>query len=67
MAESYNGTVKFFNETKGYGFLTEETTGDEIFVHFSSVKGRPTKGDKVTFEIVDGKKGPNAANVVIVK
>ncbi len=57
------GTVKFFNETKGFGFITEEATGEEIFVHVTGINEEIQKDDKVTFETQDGKKGKNAVNV----
>ena len=60
------GTVKWFNAKKGYGFICDEE-GKEIFVHFSAVKMDGFKelkdGEKVEFEVVDGDKGPQAANV----
>lgn len=61
-----NGTVKWFNETKGFGFVTSED-GTDVFVHFSAIQGDGFKtlaeGDAVTFEIEDGPKGPRAVNV----
>lgn len=61
------GTVKWFNERKGFGFLERED-GDDVFVHFSMIQDEGFKtlkeGEKVSFEIVDGQKGPAAANVV---
>lgn len=60
------GTVKWFNAEKGYGFITDEE-GQDIFVHYSSinVEGFKTlnEGDKVTFEVTDSDRGPQAANV----
>lgn len=60
------GTVKWFNRTKGYGFIARED-GDDVFVHFSAIQGDGFKtldeGDKVEFEITDGPKGLQAANV----
>ncbi|NLH98827.1 MAG: cold-shock protein [Chthonomonadales bacterium] len=60
------GRVKWFNDAKGYGFI-ETTEGKDIFVHFSAVQMEGFKtlqeGQKVTFDIVDGAKGPQAANV----
>jgi len=60
------GTVKWFNEAKGFGFITKDEGGD-VFVHFSAIKGTGFKtlseGDKVEFDVVDGPKGPSAANV----
>lgn len=57
------GTVKFFNSTKGFGFIKMEGTGKEVFVHVSGIKEEIRENDEVTFEIQDGKKGPNAINV----
>lgn len=58
------GTVKFFNETKGFGFITAEG-GEEIFVHISGTNEDIQKGDSVTFDTTDGKKGKNAVNVKV--
>jgi CspA family cold shock protein len=64
-----NGTVKWFNEQKGYGFIQQEN-GPDVFVHFSGINGGGFKslneGDHVTFEIEQGKKGPAAVNVTRV-
>ena len=57
------GTVKFFNETKGYGFIKVDETGEEVFVHISGLKDEINKDDKVSFEIERGKKGLNAIDV----
>ena len=59
------GVVKFFNETKGYGFIKVDETGEEVFVHISGLKDEINKDDKVSFEIERGKKGLNAVNVSI--
>ncbi|NLL37289.1 MAG: cold-shock protein [Fretibacterium sp.] len=60
------GTVKWFNESKGYGFITADE-GKDVFVHYSAILGDGFKtlaeGQKVSFEIVNGEKGPQAANV----
>ena len=56
------GTVKFFNSTKGFGFIKLEN-GKEVFVHVSGIKEEIRENDQVTFEIQDGKKGPNAVTV----
>ena len=58
-----NGTVKFFNESKGYGFITEEGSGTEYFVHISGLIDEVKQGDTVEFELKEGKKGMNAINV----
>ncbi|MBX5438293.1 putative cold-shock DNA-binding protein [Thermoflavifilum aggregans] len=57
------GTVKFFNESRGFGFIKEDDTQQEIFVHVSGIKQPLREGDKVTFEVSQGKKGLNAINV----
>ncbi len=56
------GQVKWFNQSKGYGFIEQED-GDDLFVHISQVDGRIEDGDDVEFEIGEGPKGPNAINV----
>ncbi|MDG1823172.1 MAG: cold-shock protein [Flavobacteriaceae bacterium] len=57
------GTVKFFNDSKGFGFITSES-GEDVFVHISALDGLSiNEGDNVTFEIVDGKRGKAASNV----
>ena len=57
------GTVKFFNESKGYGFITEEGSNTEHFVHISGLIDKVSEGDKVEFDLKEGKKGLNAVNV----
>lgn len=57
------GTVKFFNETKGFGFITEQGTGKEIFVHASGLAQKVRERDNVTFDVREGQKGLNAINV----
>jgi CspA family cold shock protein len=58
------GTVKFYNEAKGFGFITDEN-GTDIFVHATGLNDEIRENDSVTFEVTDGKKGPNAVNVSI--
>lgn len=62
-----NGTVKWFNESKGFGFIASED-GSDVFVHHSSIQGNGFKslveGDKVSFDTESGPKGPKATNVV---
>ena len=62
-----NGTVKWFNAKKGFGFISDED-GKDVFVHFSALQMDGFKvleeGDKVEFEVVNGEKGPQAANVI---
>lgn len=60
------GTVKFFNETKGFGFIIEEGTNSEYFVHISGVNDEIKEGDEVEFELKEGKKGMNAVNVTVL-
>lgn len=57
------GTVKFFLENKGYGFIQEDESNQEIFVHVTGLVDKVLENDKVTFEKVEGKKGVNAVNV----
>lgn len=62
------GTVKWFNEAKGFGFITPQDGSKDCFVHHSAIQGKGFKtlaeGEKVEFDVVDGKKGPAAENVV---
>ncbi|MFA5049199.1 MAG: cold shock domain-containing protein [Patescibacteria group bacterium] len=60
------GVVKFFNENKGYGFITDDASLNEYFVHISKLKIRIKKDDKVSFEIEQGKKGMQAINVKLL-
>lgn len=57
------GIVKFFNETKGFGFIKEEGTDKEFFVHVSGLINKIKDNDEVTFDLEEGKKGINAVNV----
>ena len=57
------GKVKFFNSSKGYGFIVEDDTQEEIFVHVTGLEAEIQKDDEVTFDVIEGKKGLNAINV----
>mgnify|MGYP003324815341 CR=1 FL=1 len=67
MAERETGTVKWFDNAKGFGFILRES-GDDVFVHFSSIRGEGYRsldeGQQVEFEVVQGQKGPQAQDVV---
>jgi CspA family cold shock protein len=62
------GVVKWFNEAKGYGFISPDDGSRDVFVHFSAIQTngfrKLEEGQKVQFEVVDGAKGPNAQNVI---
>ncbi|MCW3122244.1 MAG: cold-shock protein [Flavipsychrobacter sp.] len=60
------GTVKFFNGTKGFGFITPSQGGEDIFVHVSGLIDEIRENDKVSFEVQNGKKGLNAVNVKVI-
>jgi len=60
------GTVKFFNDSKGFGFIVEEGTNKEHFVHISGLVDEIREGDAVEFELQEGKKGLNAVNVKVI-
>ncbi|MEJ1222821.1 cold-shock protein [Sediminicola sp. 1XM1-17] len=60
------GTVKFFNDTKGFGFIAEEGSGKEHFVHISGLVDEIREGDEVEFDLQEGRKGLNAVNVKVI-
>ena len=64
------GTVKWFNDSKGFGFITRDDGGKDVFVHHTAINAQGFKslreGQKVEFDVVDGQKGPAAANVTVV-
>ena len=60
------GTVKFFNEAKGFGFIKEDGSNKEHFVHISGLIDEIRGGDEVEFDLQDGKKGLNAVNVKVI-
>ncbi len=57
------GTVKFFNESKGFGFITPDDGSKDVFVHASGLQDEISENDKVVYDVQEGKKGPNAVNV----
>ena len=63
-----NGTVKWFNEDKGFGFISNDNGGDDVFVHFSAIQGEGFKsldeGQAVSYDLTEGARGMQAANVV---
>ena len=63
---STTGTVKFFNKSKGFGFIVEKETGKEHFVHTSGLIDQINENDEVSFDLQDGKKGLNAVNVKLI-
>ena len=65
------GTVKWFNATKGFGFIVPQDGGKDVFVHYSAIQGsgfrKLAEGDKVSFEIKEGAKGPQADQVQLIR
>lgn len=60
------GVVKFFNEARGYGFITPEDGGEDVFVHTSGLNGHVRENDKVSYSVEKGQKGLNAVNVTAI-
>lgn len=69
MSNKVNGTVKWFNESKGFGFI-EQPSGPDVFAHFSAITGSGFKtlveGQQVEFSITQGQKGPQAENITVL-
>ena len=61
-----NGTVKFFNNSKGFGFITPDEGGKDVFVHQSALTTEIRENDKVSYDVEEGQKGLNAVNVVVL-
>lgn len=61
------GTVKFFNTTKGFGFITPADGSADIFVHVTGIQDEIQENDRVTFDVQEGKRGLNAVNVRIIR
>ncbi|MFK7799185.1 MAG: cold-shock protein [Aureispira sp.] len=62
-----NGTVKFFNDSKGFGFITPDDGGKDVFVHVNGLNGDfLNEGDQVSYEVEEGRKGLNAVNVTVL-
>jgi len=61
-----NGTVKFFNDSKGFGFITPDNGDKDVFVHVSGLISEIAEGDKVSYDVEEGKKGLNAVNVEVL-
>lgn len=60
-----NGTVKFFNDAKGFGFITPDQGGKDVFVHANNLNEEIREGDKVSYEVEESQKGLNAVNVTV--
>jgi CspA family cold shock protein len=60
------GTIKFFNEAKGFGFITPNDGGQDVFVHVTGLNEQVRENDRVTYSVENGKKGPNAVNVKVI-
>ncbi|AAO11101.1 cold-shock protein [Vibrio vulnificus] len=70
MSGKMTGTVKWFNETKGFGFISQDNGGKDVFVHFRAIVSEGFKtlaeGQKVSFNVEEGQKGPQASNVTVI-
>lgn len=60
------GTIKFYNEAKGFGFITPSNGGADLFVHATGLNGQVRENDKVSYDVTDGQKGPTATNVNVI-
>lgn len=60
------GTVKFFNDSKGFGFIVPDDGSNDVFVHANGLVDEIAEGDKVSYDVTDGRKGPNAVNVKVI-
>jgi len=67
MSTKTTGTVKFFNIDKGFGFIKHDDSGKETFVHASGLIDKIKENDRVEFDVQEGKKGPNAVNVKLIR
>jgi len=61
-----NGIVKFFSDSKGFGFISEKGTGKEYFAHATNLMDKITENDEVEFDLAEGRKGPMAINVKLI-
>ncbi|MBM6499348.1 MAG: cold-shock protein [Flavobacterium sp.] len=60
------GTIKFFNEAKGFGFITPNGGGQDVFVHVTGLNGQVRENDQVSYSVENGQKGPTAVNVTVI-